>query len=140
MSDRRFSEEIGAPKFLIRVLYTCCPVEDDAHCALGQGECDSSRNERAENIVVPVLKGGLQVLLNTVRWFSKRRIHQHHVIALSAEVNESESVLDIVRKESPFESLTVVGSLSILTECLDYLFLGSLEELSVGDAGQVEKR
>ena len=64
---------------------------------------------------------------------TKRRIHQHHVVPLLAEVHEGEAPHSILGEEPPLKSLAVLGLLGVAAKSLNYFCFGLLEELSIGD-------
>ena len=108
-------------------------------------------NPTTEASRVPLFdEGGVQIVLRArvllldqyLRGFARlaeRRIHQHHVVSFVAEVHEGKPPHGVVGEEPPLKPLAVLGLLGVVTQSFDYLALGLLEELVVGDVGEIEE-
>jgi hypothetical protein len=69
--------------------------------------------------------------LNEDRPTSKRRIHHDYVVALSAEVDESEAMCGIVGEKAALKSTAVLGLLGVGFECIVNSLFGPFPELFI---------
>src|SRR5438874_401107 len=74
------------------------------------------------------------------RLLTKRWVHENYVVSLLAEIHEGETSCGILGEKLSLELVAVLSLFGILAKGLDYLGLGLLKKLLVGDVGQIEER